>query len=51
MRTNHSLEEGVRLAARLERLYRVWQQLFVSYWATEPQIARWFNGGTPEVAH
>jgi hypothetical protein len=49
VRTNHSLEEGVRLAARLERLYRVWQQLFVSYWATEPQLARWFDGGTPEA--
>ena len=49
VRTNHSLEEGVRLAARMERLYRVWQQLFVGYWASEPQIARWFKGSLTDA--
>ena len=45
--TNHSLEEGVRLAGRLERLYRAWQQLFVLYYMTEPQMARLFKGFPP----
>jgi hypothetical protein len=49
VRTNHSLEEGVRLATRLERLYRAWQQLFVLYYASETQIGRWLEGGTPET--
>jgi hypothetical protein len=31
VRTDHSLEAGVALAARLERFYLVWQQLFAGY--------------------
>jgi hypothetical protein len=34
VRTNTSLEEGVRLAKRLEELNWVWRQLFYSVWAT-----------------
>jgi len=42
--TNHSLEEGVRLATRLERLYDVWQQMFAAFVATEEQLARRYHG-------
>lgn len=34
VRTNTSLEEGVRLAKRLEELNWVWRQMFFSVWAT-----------------
>lgn len=43
IRTNHSLEAGVALGVKLERLYRVWRQLFFRYYATEAQMASWFN--------
>ncbi|HUY31602.1 MAG TPA: DUF1570 domain-containing protein [Pirellulales bacterium] len=43
--TNHSLEEGVRLAARLERLQQVWRQLFVRFYLSDEQIGRIFKGG------
>ena len=42
--TDHSLEEAVRLAARLERLYEVWQQMFAGFCATEEQLARRYEG-------
>ncbi len=45
--TNHSLEEGVRLAQQLERLYSVWQQAFVTYVADEAELARRFAGQVP----
>lgn len=48
VRTDHSLAEGVRLATRLERLYRAWQQVFGSYWAGEAELRRAFAGGTLE---
>ncbi|MHB1034139.1 MAG: DUF1570 domain-containing protein [Pirellulales bacterium] len=44
VRTNHSLEAGVELGVRLEQLYRVWQQVFVRYYATESQLAALFEG-------
>ncbi len=44
IRTNYSLEAGVRLGERLERLYRVWKQLFIRYYATEEQVTALFNG-------
>ncbi len=44
VRTTHSLEEGVRLATRLERLYDAWQQLFAGFVATDEQLARRFYG-------
>jgi len=39
VKTNHSLEAGVHLAARLERLHMAWRQLFVGYYATPRQMA------------
>ncbi|HVC94213.1 MAG TPA: DUF1570 domain-containing protein [Pirellulales bacterium] len=45
IRTNHSLEEGVRLATRLERLHQLWRQLFVRFYLADEQIARLFKGG------
>jgi hypothetical protein len=43
IRTNHSLEEGVALGMKLETLYRLWQQLFVRYYASESQVAALFE--------
>jgi hypothetical protein len=42
VKTNHSLEAGVRLARRLERLHMAWRQLFVAYYATPRQMAEAF---------
>ncbi len=44
IRTNHSLEAGVQLGRKLERLYRVWKQLFLHYFATDAQVAALFDG-------
>lgn len=41
--TTHSLEAGVQLATRLERLYDAWQQLFASFYATDEQLVRRFR--------
>jgi hypothetical protein len=41
--TNHSLEEGVRLARRLEQLYDVWRHVFVDYYTPQAEIDRWFE--------
>ncbi len=43
VRTNHSIEAGVDLGAKLERLYRVWKQLFVRYFASERQLQALFD--------
>jgi hypothetical protein len=42
--TNHSLEEGVALAGRLEKLYAIWQQVFASYLLSETEMLRRFEG-------
>ena len=42
--TTAGLEQGVRLATRLERLYDAWQQMFAAFAATEAQLARRFAG-------
>ncbi len=42
--TNHSLEEGVALARRLEMLHGIWRQVFVDYLFTEAELARRFEG-------
>jgi hypothetical protein len=42
--TNHSLEEGVRLARRLEQLYDVWRHVFVDYYTPQTEMDRWFKG-------
>ena len=44
VRTNFSLEAGVALGQSLERLYRVWKQLFIRYYASEDQVASLFDG-------
>jgi len=46
IRTNRSLEAGVELGRQLERLYRVWKQLFIGFYATEDQVAALFAGST-----
>ena len=44
--TNHSLEAGVRLAERLERLNFVWRLLFAPYHArTRSQLSTMFKSG------
>ncbi|MGA2069007.1 MAG: hypothetical protein ABSG86_28895 [Thermoguttaceae bacterium] len=35
IRTNHSIEAGVDLGLRLERLHRLWQQMFVCFYASD----------------
>jgi hypothetical protein len=45
VRTNHSLEAGVALGVRLERLYSAWQQTFVRYYATQAELDQLFEGG------
>jgi hypothetical protein len=42
--TNHSLEAGVKLAQRLERLNEVWRQVFAGYWLTEAELKKSFDG-------
>ena len=42
--TNHSLEAGVELAAKLERLHQVWRQLFASFFLTDRQVRQLFAG-------
>ena len=44
IRTNHSLEAGVALGIKLERLHRVWRQLFIRYYASEAQVRDLFDG-------
>lgn len=36
--TNHSLEEGVKLARQLEELLEVWQRVFVAYYLTPEEL-------------
>jgi hypothetical protein len=43
--TNHSLEEGVGLSRRLEKLYDVWRHVFVDYYTPETTMRRWFDEG------
>lgn len=44
VRTNHSLEAGVALGMRLERLYAAWQQTFVRFYASQEEIDKLFEG-------
>lgn len=46
IRTNKSLEAGVQIGQRLERLYRAWQQTFAAYYASPDQLLRMFEGRT-----
>ncbi len=44
--TDVSLEEGVKLSRRLERLYGVWQQVFPTYAMSETELANLFKNPT-----
>ncbi len=46
IRTNAGIEAGVELGTKLERLYRVWKQLFVRFYASEAQLIALFDGRT-----
>lgn len=43
--TNHSLEAGAHLAAQLEQLYQIWQQLFADFHTTGTQLRKRFEAG------
>lgn len=42
--TDHSEQAGTQLAAKLEELHDVWQQLFFSHWSNTAVLARRFEG-------
>ncbi len=42
--TNHSMEAGAALAVKLERLNRLWRQMFVRYYASEADVMAMFDG-------
>ncbi len=44
VKTNHSLAAGAELAARLERLYQVWRQLFAGFYYSEKEVGGLFAG-------
>jgi len=44
IRTNHSIEAGVQLGVKLERLFRYWEQLFIRYYASEAYVQALFDG-------
>ncbi len=43
IRTNHSLEAGVQLGLRLERLHAIWQQLFIRFHASQADVVALFG--------
>src|SRR4051794_17081722 len=42
--TNHSLAVGAEVAARLERLYQIWRQLFAGFYYSEKEVRELFAG-------
>ncbi len=44
IRTNHSLEAGVRLGEKLDGLYGIWQQLFIRFHASQADVVALFSG-------
>ncbi len=44
IRTNRSIEAGVQLGEKLERLFRIWRQIFVRYYASEADVIALFDG-------
>jgi hypothetical protein len=42
--TNSSLEDGVAIGVKLERLNRLWQRLFIRYFASEGDVVALFEG-------
>lgn len=47
--TNHSVAAGAELAARLERLYQIWRQLFAGFYYSEKEVRGLFAG--ERIAH
>ncbi len=43
VRTNSSIQAGVELGVQLEKLYRVWKQLFIGYYASAAHVAALFD--------
>jgi hypothetical protein len=46
IKTDHSPEEGVRLARRLEQLHSAWRQTFAEYWLDEADLRRALDGAS-----
>jgi hypothetical protein len=46
--TNRSLEAGVALAMQLERMYQLWRQLFVEYYASPDDLQKLLAGKASE---
>jgi hypothetical protein len=44
VRTNHSIEAGVAMGVKLERIHRLWRELFVRYYASEADVVALFDG-------
>ncbi len=44
IRTNHGIEAAVELGVKLERLYRLWHQLFIRYYASRADVVELFDG-------
>ena len=44
IRTDHSIEAGVALGVKLERLNGLWRQIFVRYYASQADVAALFEG-------
>ncbi len=42
--TNAGIEAGVALGVKLERLYRLWQRLFIRYYASAADVGGLFDG-------
>jgi hypothetical protein len=42
--SNESLEAAAQLAAQLEGLHQVWQQLFAGFWTSEQEVKQLFAG-------
>ncbi|HID23993.1 MAG TPA: DUF1570 domain-containing protein [Planctomycetaceae bacterium] len=45
VKTNHSLEAGVKLARALEEFYRFFRQTFIAFFNTPEQMQKLFEGG------
>lgn len=44
IRTNLGIEAGVTLGVKLENLHRLWQQIFIRYYASEAYVDALFSG-------
>ena len=44
IRTDHSLEAAVGLGVKLENLYRIWEQIYIRFYANEAYVAGLFSG-------